>query len=191
MHVGKFDKQYTRRHFLNAAGKSAVGAGMLAPLWDVIARDGDVRAAYPDEALSIEHYSNGAVKPGGMIDESNVESVRDLLDPVAYMEVSQQGRIIDIKAPETNVMRLNPPPYLRATMRNRGKALIDDTGNVVTTDGKPWIGGNPFPDNPTARQIMAGLSLHWTRHDAAFYTGKEWDMDAEDNVLFQYDQLFI
>ena len=191
MHLQKFDKHYTRRHFLESAGRSAVGASMLAPLWDVIARDGDVTAAYPDEALSIEHYSNGAVKPGGTLDASNVDSVKELLDPVAYFEVAQQGRIIDIKAPETDIMRLNPPPYTRATLRNRGKARVDDTGNVVIGDGKPWIGGHPFPDNPTARQIMAGMALHWTRHDAAFYTGKEWDLDPEDNVLFEYDQLFI
>ena len=79
---------------------------MLSPLWDMIARDGDVRKAYPDEALSIEHYSKGAVKPGGIIDASNVDSVKNMLDPVLYFEVAQQGRIVDVKEPETNALRL-------------------------------------------------------------------------------------
>jgi len=112
MYVTKFDTQYTRRQCLASAGRAALGAGMLAPLWDVIARDGDVSRAYPDEALSIENYSHGAVKPGGVIDASNIEAVKDFLDPVVYLEVSQQGRVIDVKAPETDIMRLGPKSYI-------------------------------------------------------------------------------
>jgi hypothetical protein len=89
-----------------SAGRSIVSAGMLGPLWDVIARDGDVQKAYPEEALSIEHYSNGAVKPGGVIDASNVDSVKELIDPVLHMEIAQQGRVLDVKEPETDIMRL-------------------------------------------------------------------------------------
>ncbi|HIF08584.1 MAG TPA: hypothetical protein EYQ81_01175, partial [Sneathiellales bacterium] len=112
MHILKYDKHFTRRHFLEAAGKLALGAGMLAPLWDVISRDGDIGAAYPDEALSIEHHSGGAVKPGGLIDASNVDAVKHMLDPVLYIEVSQQGRVIHVKEPETDIMRHGPKPYM-------------------------------------------------------------------------------
>ena len=176
---------------MESAGKSAVGMGILSPLWDVIARDGDVAKAYPEEALSIEYYSKGAVKPGGVIDASNVASVRDLMEPVAYMEVAQQGRVIDVKAPETDIMRFNPPKYIAATLRNRGKARFDTKGNVVTEDGKRWIGGNPFPDGESARKIIAGHVLNWSRRDVSFTPGIEWDMDSDDNVLFKYQFLFI
>ena len=45
MHIQKYDRQFTRRHFLAAAGRSVVGAGMLAPLWETLLRDGDATKA--------------------------------------------------------------------------------------------------------------------------------------------------
>ncbi len=191
LHILKYDKHFTRRHFLESAGKAALGAGMLAPLWDVIARDGDIGAAYPDEALSIEHYSGGAVTEGGIIDASNVESVKHMLDPMLYMEVAQQGRILNIKAPETDVSRLTARPYLEATLRNQGQARLDVKGNVITKDGKRWIGGHPFPEGNDAFKIVIGHALNWTRHDAGAYPGFEWDLDRNDNQLFHYQNLFV
>lgn len=191
MHILKFDKQYTRRQFLDAAGKATAGAGMLAPLWDVITRDGDIRKAYPDEALSIEYYSKGAVKPGGLIDASNVHSVKDMLDPVLYFEIAQQGRVVSVKEPETDIMRLNPTKYIEATLRNRGQARLDEKGNIVTADGQPWIGGHPFPDGESAHKIIGGHALNWGRHDVTFLTNIEWDLDKNDNVLFTYHSLFV
>jgi len=187
----KYNKQFSRRHFLESVGKSAIGAGMLAPLWDVIARDGNVRKAYPDEALSIEHYSNGAVSAGGVIDASNVESVKTLLDPVLYFEIVQQGRVVNVKAPETDIMRLGPPPYMAAMMRNRGQARLDEKGSVVTKVGDPWIGGHPFPDGETAHKIVIGHALSWTRHDVSLFTNYEWDLDRDDQELFHYQFLFV
>jgi len=191
MHFIKFDPQFTRRHFLASAGKAAVSAGMLAPLWDTISRDGDIGRAYPEEALSIEHFSKGAVKPGGVIDASNVHSVSDLIDPVLRMEIEQQGRVLDVKAPETDIMRLAPRKYVEATLSNRGKATLDATQNVVTHEGKPWIGGHPFPDGESALKVVLGHALNWGRHDVSFFTLKEWDMDANDTVQFHYQFLFL
>ncbi len=191
MHILKYDKHYTRRHFLNAAGKTAVGAGMLAPLWDVISRDGDISRAYPDEALSIEHYSKKAVKVGGIVDASNVESVKHMLDPVLYFEIAQQGRVVNIKEPETDIMRHSPRPYMEATLRNRGMARLDEKGNVVTKEGNPWIGGHPFPDSRDAFEIVIGHALNWTRHDVSLFTTYEWDLDRNDREMFHYQYLFI
>lgn len=191
MHVTKFDTQYTRRQFLASAGRTALGAGMLAPLWDVIARDGDVSRAYPDEALSIEHYSHGAVKPGGVIDASNIEAVKNFLDPVVYLEVSQQGRVIDVKAPETDIMQLGPKSYTEATLRNRGTAHLDEKGNVRSKGGDRWIGGFPFPDGGRAQEIIAGHSLNWGRNDVSFFPVHEWNLDSNDDLLFHYQYLFI
>ena len=191
MHTLKYGKQYTRRHFLEAAGKKLAGAGMLAPLWDVIARDGNVRKAYPDEALSIEHYSNGAIKPDGVLDASNVQAVKHMLDPVCYFEIAQQGRVFTIKEPETDVMRLAPPPYLEATLRNKGKAQLDAKGNVVAPGGGPWIGGHPFPEGDDAYKIAVGHALNWSRNDVTLFTNYEWDLDSNDNQLYHYHSLFV
>ena len=93
MHISKYDKGYTRRHFMESAGKASVGAGMLAPLWDVICRDGDITKAYPEEAMDIEALTNGKVKVGGVIDASNIDSVRDLV-------IERLGREVETVQPE-------------------------------------------------------------------------------------------
>lgn len=192
MHIIKFDKGFSRRHFMGTVGKSAVGAGMLAPLWDVISRDGDISKAYPDEALSIEHLSGGAVKPGGVIDAGNVESVRHMMDPITFIQISQQGRVVDMaEKTTTDIYRLNPRPYVDATLRNRHKALLDAKGNVIVAGGKPWIGGNPFPDGGSAHKILAGHVLSWGRHDASCYPIKEWDITADGEQQFHYNYLFV
>jgi hypothetical protein len=191
VHFTKFGNQYTRRQFLAAAGQTTLGAGMLSPLWDVLSRDGDISRAYPEEALSIEHYSGGAVVPGGVIDVSNVESVKDLLDPVVYLQVSQQGRVIDVKATETDIAQFAPRAYTEATLRNRGRAALDDVGNVRNDDGKRWIGGFPFPDGGSAQEIVAGHSLNWSRHDVAFFPVQELNLGQNDELLYHYHYLFI
>src|SRR3954454_13759153 len=108
MHVIKFDKLYTRRQCLESLGKGAVSAGILMPLFDAWANSGDIHAAYPDEALQIETYSKGAVKAGGLLDAGNVESVKDLLDPVTYMQIREQGRVCRINPTTTDINKLNP-----------------------------------------------------------------------------------
>jgi hypothetical protein len=191
MHIRKFDENYTRRLFLETMGRGVLTAGVLAPLWEVVAATGDSARAYPDEALSIEHYSKGAVKVGGTLDAGNVDSVKQLLDPVAYHQVKNDGRVVDIIATPTDVMHLNPRSYIEATLRNRGRARFDAKGNVVTKDGGYWVGGHPFPDAINARQMMAGVALSWGRHDVSFYCTKEWDRSAEGRLLFEYLSVFV
>ena len=186
MHTAKYDKGFTRRHFMESAGKSAMSAGMLAPLWDVISRDGDISKAYPEEAMSIEAITDGKVKVGGKIDASNIDAVRDLVDPGVYIQVAQQGRTIDVVPTETDIYKLNPKHYIDATMKNRGKGGLDSKGNVVVkgTD-KPWIGGNPFPDAANAHEVLAGHTISWGRHDSLLFPVKEWDKNPQGKTLYQ------
>jgi hypothetical protein len=190
MHILKFDKDYTRRHFLETMGKGVVTAGVLAPLWDVVAATGDSAGAYPDEALSIEHYSKGAVKAGGVLDADNVDSVKELVDPVAYRQIKTDGRVVDIIPTPTDIMHLNPAPYIEATLRNKGKAKFDERGNVVNEDGGPWIGGHPFPEAENAKEMMAGVAMSWGRHDVGLYCTKELDRSPEGKKLYEYESVF-
>ena len=96
MHIKKYDRNYSRRHFLETVSKGAMGAGVLAPLWPLISNAQDITKAYPDELLSIEGYTKGKVSTGDMITADNVEYVKDLLDPIAYIEVKDMGRQIKI-----------------------------------------------------------------------------------------------
>lgn len=45
-------------------------------------------------------------------------------------------------------------------LRNQGQTVFDAAGNVVTKDGRPWIGGNPFHAR-TAEETLAGQMLSW------------------------------
>lgn len=176
----------SRRRFLRGLAGGALGAGVLVPLWQVIAQTGDVSAAYPDELLSLDAYTKGRIKAGDEINADNVEQVRSLLDPIRYEQVAHLGRRLRVAPTTTDIYRLSPWEYIEATLRNQGKARLDAQGNVVTTDGRPWIGGNPFPAPQSALEYFAGLTLSWGRHDASFYATREYDLSPEGDVKFQY-----
>lgn len=187
MHLIRYDQFYSRRHFLKTLGRGAIGCGVLAPLWDTIARDGDISKAYPEELLSIKAYTKVRIGTGDQITADNVELVKDLLEPIKYFQIAKMGRRLTVGRTTTDIMRLSPWEYLEATLRNRGQARFDDKGNVVTANGKPWIGGNPFPDGSSALELFAGLTLSWGRHDASLYVTREHDLSPEGEVLFEYE----
>ena len=192
MHRIKYDKDYSRRYFMEQTAKGVLGTGVLMPIWDAIAKTGDVAAAYPDEALSIETYSKGAVKPGGELNAGNVDSVKDLLDPVAYMQVKQQGRVMDIKDTTTDPYMLSAYDYTIATDANRGKAGFDEKGNVrVKGTQDPWIGGNPFPNPQNAQEAIAGHTLSWGRHDQLIFSVTDEELDSNSNTLYRYEFVWV
>lgn len=186
MRVLRYDRNYSRRHFLGALARGAA-AGVLMPTWQAIAQDGDVTRAYPDELLSIEAYTKGRFKAGDEINAGNVDLIKELIEPIKYIQIKTLGRRLRLAKTTTDVTRLSPVPYLEATLRNRGKGRFDPTGNVVTGDGKPWIGGLPFPDSTDAREMFAGLTLSWGRHDASLYAIKAYALDPDGEVRYNYE----
>jgi hypothetical protein len=175
-----------RRDFLANAARGVAGAGVLMPLSQAIASDGDISKAYPDELLSIEVYTKGRIKPGDMITADNVEHVKDLLEPIAYEQVAEMGRQLRMASTTTDLMRLSPWEYIEATLRNKGRARFDDNGNVVNDDGGPWIGGHPFPDTRDALEMFAGLTMSWGRHDASLYAIRQESLSPEGDVQYTY-----
>lgn len=170
MHIRRFDGNFSRRKFMRDAACGVLGTGVLAPLSKVIADTGEVSKAYPDELLSIEGYTKGKIKTGDFITAANVEHVKDLMPPINYEQILNQGRKVRVVKTTTDIMRLSPWEYIEATLANSGKAKFDDKGNVVNAaDGQPWIGGNPFPDPKTGVELAAAQTLSWGRHDASFY----------------------
>lgn len=186
MFVRRFDRGYSRRVFLENSAKGLLRCGVLGSAWAAFARSGSVAAAFPDELLSIEEYTRGRLRPGDVIDARNVEAVKGLLDPVRYQQIAEMGRRLTLVPTTTDLYRLNPPPYVDATLRHRGKAAFDAVGNVVTTDGKPWIGGNPFPEPQSALEVFAAHTLSWGRHDAATYACVEHDLDEAGREAYRY-----
>ncbi len=191
MHLLKYTDGWTRRHFMSQVAKGILAAGVLSPLWDVIARTGDVSAAYPPELLSLDAYTKGKIKAGDVLSAENVDIVKDLLDPFTYIQIKNDGRLVDLIDSTTNMERLNPKIYLEATLKNKGLAVTDKKGNAWTKDGKPWIGGNPFPEPKTAEEVLLGHTMSWGRHDSSFYPVEEWDMDSDGNEQYHYQYLFI
>ena len=187
MHPIRFDRGYSRRHFIEQMGRGVLATGVLAPLAEVLAATGSIEKAYPDELLSIEGYTKGKLKVGDFITADNVEIVKDLLTPIVYTQVAKMGRKLKLAATTTDIMRLSPWEYLEATFSNKGKARFDERGNVVTEQGKPWIGGNPFPDPKSAIELFAGLTLSWGRHDASFYTTREYDISERGELQYEYE----
>src|SRR5260370_6903569 len=159
MHLMKYTEGWTLSHFLDQVGKGLFAAGVLAPLMAVLGRNATVAAAYPPELLSIEAYTKGKLKPGDVLNAENVDIVKDLLDPGAYYQIKHDGRLVDLAPTETDVTRLTAIPFLQATLANKGKHKIFPAGNCYTLDGKPWIGGNPFPQPQTAQQIFISTTL--------------------------------
>ncbi|SEP88164.1 Protein of unknown function [Solimonas aquatica] len=184
----QFDRGYSRRKFLGDAARGVLSCGVLMPLAEAIAASGDITKAYPDELLSIEGYTKGKIKTGDYIDASNVELVKDLLEPVRYEQIRTMGRKLRMVKTTTDVMRLSPWEYVEATLRNAGKAQLDARGNVVNkADGRPWIGGNPFPDPKNGIELFAAQTMNWGRHDASFYAVKMYTTEvASGDVKFNY-----
>ena len=187
MRIRRYDPGYSRRLFLQRLVQGTATAGVLMPLWDAMAQHGEINKAYPDELLSIEAYTKGRIKTGDEISAANVELVKELLEPIKYQQVAKMGRRLKLAPTTTEVMKLSPWDYLEATVRNKGQARFDARGNVVTAEGKPWIGGNPFPAPQTAVELFAGLTLSWGRHDASFSAIREYDLSADGEVRFQYE----
>src|SRR5437867_10726657 len=135
---------WTRRDFLKKTGVW-VGAGLLQPVLSLIDAGKTVEAAYPEEVLSIEKYTKGKVKPGMVISKDNAELVKDLCPEGLYMELTR-GAQIRIAETTTTADALIPPYWVQATLRNKGQAVLDKNGQLWHKDGKPWIGGDPFPE---------------------------------------------
>lgn len=187
MRIKKYDFDYGRRALLQ---KAAIGAtaGVLAPLWPLVGRSADdISKAYPEELLHIDAYTKGKIKPGDVVTAENVDVVKELLDPITYQQVKTMGRRINIIASTQDVTRLFPHEYLEATLRNKGMARFDANGNVVTKNGGPWIGGNPFPNPSDGVEAMANLTLAWGRHSYSQYAVRDWDIAPDGNIAYQYD----
>lgn len=191
VHIRKFDFNYSRRQFLRQSAQGILATGVLMPLWKAIAQAGDISAAYPDELLSIEEYTKGKLNTGDTIDASNVELIKDLLDPIQATQIEQMGRRLRLLDTTTDIMRLSPWEYIEATLRNQGQARFDKSGNVVTQDGKPWIGGNPFPNPRSAIEVFAGVTLSWGRHDSSMHATQEFDLDEKGNMAYKYESIWV
>jgi hypothetical protein len=183
MHIRKYDFDYSRRFFLEKTARGLMGAGVLNSLWPLIGNTGEIGKAYPEELQSLEAYTKGKVKEGDVITADDADLAKDLLDPVAYMQVKQMGRWIRVAPQTQDASKLFPRDFYQATLRNQGKAALDANGNVVVKDsGQPWIGGVPFVDPKDGLETFANLTLSWGRHDTSLYVVEDNDLGPSGDI---------
>ena len=187
MHIRKFDQGFSRRFFLEQVSKGVIAAGVLTPLWPTIARGNTLEGVYPDEISTLEGLTGGRINTGDVISAANVEHVKDLIDPVSYLQITQMNREIDTHVSTLDPTWLMPEDYLNATVTHSGRARFDDAGNVRTDDGGAWIGGNPFPNARSGVEAFANITLSWGRYDQTFYAIREEDLNPDGSVAYRYD----
>jgi len=172
---------WTRRGFLKRAGAWA-GAGLLQPVLSLIGSGKSIAAAYPDEVLSIEKYTKGRVKPGMVISKDDADLVKDIAPEGLIVELQRGGQI---KIAETDLRpdAVNPKFWVEATLRNKGQAILDKNGQLWHKDGKPWIGGAPFPEPKTALEAVWNYKFNPRRYDDLRVISKVIGIDSNGSVL--------
>lgn len=192
MHIRKYDFDYSRRYFMEKTAKGVLGTGVLSSLTPLIGNTGDISKAYPDELLSIDNYTKGKISTGDIVDENNVDIIKELLDPIMYMQVKQMGRRLRMVPTTTDITKMYPSKYLEASLRNQGKATLNKDGNLITKEtGKPWIGGVPFMEPKTALEGFCNLALCWGRHDACVFPINSQTLNAEGELQYEYDFAWV
>lgn len=189
MHIRKFDFNYGRRQLMKNTALG-LGAGVFMPLDKAFAADGGIGKAYPDELMSIEMMTKGQIKTGDFITADNVDIVKDMLDPIVYDQIKTDGRRIKIRKTETDFSRMFPyESYTRtlANIESGVKAQFDASGNVVTADGKPWVGGLPFPNPTTGREVQANMAMAWGRGDYNQYAVNDTVFNPDGSKGYSYD----
>ena len=190
MLIRKYDFNYGRRELM-AKGAAMAGGGLLSSLWPLIANGADITKAYPEELLSVDAYTKGAIKTGDIVDANNVDHVKALIAPIMYHQIKEMGRRIRIVPTVTDVSKMFPMPFLQATLSNQGKGLLDADGNVTTTSGGQWIGGLPFTQPKSALEVFSNLTLSWGRHDNDIFAITDQDIGPDGEISYEYDFLWV
>ena len=181
--------EWTRRNFLKAAGTWA-GAGLLQPVLPLIGAGKSIAAAYPEEVLSIEKYTKGRVKPGMIISKDNAEWVKDIAPEGLFVEL-QRGRQIKIGETALRADAVEPGFWVQATLRNKGQAVLDKQGQLWTKDGKPWIGGAPFPEPKNGLEAIWNYKFNPRRYDDVIGISKVASVDTHGKVLRRDGAMFM
>jgi hypothetical protein len=189
MHIRKYDFNYGRRELLKK-GAAGAAAGVLMPLSKVFANQGDIAKAYPEELLSIDAYTKGKIKTGDILTAENVDIVKELLDPCAYMQIKEDGRRVRIRKTQTDFSAMFPGDFYEATLRATKQPAKFDA-NVVTQNGKQWVGGLPFPDPKNGDELQANLCMSWGRNDYCQYAATDTVINPDGSVGYNYEIVWL
>ena len=132
--------------FATAAALTLGAAGVAFAADDVVEK-----SFYPYKAGAPTH---GFVKPGVVINASNVDQAKDVVDPAMYQMIKDGW--VEIKVGATTSFDLSKA-YVDATEKNyKAVALGDKPGEL-----KGYISGRPFPQEPQTTDSHAGEKIAW------------------------------
>lgn len=190
MHIRKYGPDFGRRELMKKTAQGTASVGVLSSMWPMIAKSAspNIKMAYTDDLYSLEAQTKGKVNTGDVIDASNIEYVKHLVDPITYHEVSTDGRKIYTRAPTTEITELMEDPYLESTISNWGKNITDKNGQAWRGQvGQPINGGLPFPEPKDAIQAQSNLNYSWGRHNYSQYAVPDTDLGPNGDIQYQYE----
>ena len=109
------------------------------------------KSFYPYKADTPEFTG---LAPGMVIDQSNVDQFKDIVDP-AYYDFISSG-MTSITVGETTSFGLHEN-YVKATEEGLGKVKLGDKVGEISG----WVAGRPFPAEPYMNDPRAGEKLAW------------------------------
>jgi len=114
-------------------------------------------ATVDDVESSFYPYKNGAqeftdLQPGMTINQSNIEAVKDALDPAMYRFIKNGD--YEIRVGETTSFDLHRS-YVDATRANLNTTTLGEQPGEI----KGFVAGRPFPEEPTLDDPRAGEKL--------------------------------
>jgi hypothetical protein len=150
---------------------------------------------------TIESVTGGKVKPGDKITADNLNLVytgnpeTDLILSETAERV-KKGMVLEIARRRPLAI---PEWFTAATEKNKGKAKIDDQGNLTTVDGGIWPGGIPYPD-VDPKDPEAGLKLMYNfihSYEGDDFIIKNWEVQyigstgkLEKTIQGTWDRLY-
>ncbi len=116
-------------------------------------------ATNEDVDKSFYPYKDGVpsfagLKAGLVIDQSNVEKFKEVLDPATFEFVSQGWTKITVG--DTTTFDLHPN-YVQATRDGLGKVKLGAQSGEI----EGFVAGRPFPEEPSMDDPRAGEKLAW------------------------------
>ena len=113
---------------------------------------------------SIEEISKGRLHAGDKLNKETIDAVKEYVPEAFYRDLQNGAEWLIVET--TPAERLLIPDLIKASKENLGKAQLKPDGTVFMPDGKPWIGGFPFPEPRSGLEVM--VNREFTNADSKF-----------------------
>ncbi|MBT3094026.1 MAG: DUF1329 domain-containing protein [Candidatus Thiodiazotropha sp. (ex Lucina pensylvanica)] len=130
----------------------AAGVILAATLPVQAATNEDVEKSFYPYKTGVPTFEG--LSTGLVIDQSNVDKFKDVLDPAMHEFISQGWTKITVG--ETTSFDLHPN-YVQATRDGLGKVKLGEKSGEI----EGFIAGRPFPEEPSMDDPRVGEKLAW------------------------------